>query len=1122
MAREVRTKVGKHKQVGKTRVRPNKESSKYFGLSLPRAILVGFSLLTVCGCLVVTIQLGALQRADERRDGIDEYPVPSFQARAALDPAFQAKEKEEAKAKAEAKAKEEAKAKVDGCCQISENDDTCAQYEYENGCVQHPSRQIGCSRGFWSSNKYYDPASGRCLPIATGLPHDSAAIPPAPTARKMEDKMETSSSRSPPPENVRPAQSDHVANRPAEQPAPLVQKVAQADDTKCTLNHGYANNKIDGGDESGIGSAKECQALCSAAPTCTCWSWKEDGFCRTGKPRLDSCSYTGSADDDSWLWGECSGKSRSPVKATRPPGAGVKPLLSKGSNRPKLPSGIPFNLPHQTQDIVSPGFAAAAAAAAAGFAGAAAVAKPDPAGCARDVHVFYYMWYGSVDVDGSWVHWNHQYLENWQKGGPDNYPKGRHDPDDDDIGSTFWPQLGPYSSRDSSVIRTHMKQMKQASIGVAVLSWYPAKLKDDNGKFDHDELLQKLLEEAAQEGIEVAIHVEPYKGRTAETLKQDIEYIHRQYGKHPALHKRVPTGRHLQWLSPQRKEVALPVFYLYDSYNQPAWQWSQVLTPHATYSIRDTDFDAIVLCLWTERNHATYLSEGGFDGAYSYFASNGFTYGSTAANWQEMKRQAESFGTFFSPSVGPGYNDEQVRPWNSRNSKGRDNGKYYETMFKRATNIDPAIISITSWNEWHEGTNIEPAEAHKRQGDLPEYDDYGDLGPEYYLQSTHRYVVDWATEHKPSVGKGGSSTAQAAMSSTKEDEFSQSAQTESDYRPNIDPQEIPVLIITSKRPQYLRRALDSVIESRGDRTENFPITCSQDSNNAEVSKIIDDAVEKGDVANHLIMTHKPEVASKSGYYKLCQHYRWALGQMFDENTYERLIILEEDLEVSSDFFDYFAATLPLLEADKDLFCVSAWNDNGKPELAADEKALFRTDFFPGLGWMLLKGFWEEVKDRWPPAYWDDFVRRPDVRKDRHCIRPEVSRSHTFGEVGVSKGQFYKNHLFVNKLNEGFVDWTTMDLRYLSSAAVFDKKFEQEVRAAKLVTLEDINTQIRGPEKSFAIIYADSDRSWKRYAKEFGLMEDEKAGIRRGAYRGVLPFTWKGKRVFLVKRWPLRP
>lgn len=72
--------------------------------------------------------------------------------------------------------------------------------------------------------------------------------------------------------------------------------------------------------------------------------------------------------------------------------------------------------------------------------------------------------------------------------------------------------------------------------------------------------------------------------------------------------------------------------------------------------------------------------------------------------------------------------------------------------------------------------------------------------------------------------------------------------------------------------------------------------------------------------------------------------------------------------------------------------------------------------------MLLRSFWEEVKGKWPPQYWDDFLRRPDVRQGRHCLRPEVSRTrlaavflkslsrHTFGEKGVSKGQYYKKRL----------------------------------------------------------------------------------------------------------------
>jgi hypothetical protein len=73
--------------------------------------------------------------------------------------------------------------------------------------------------------------------------------------------------------------------------------------------------------------------------------------------------------------------------------------------------------------------------------------------------------------------------------------------------------------------------------------------------------------------------------------------------------------------------------------------------------------------------------------------------------------------------------------------------------------------------------------------------------------------------------------------------------------------------------------------------------------------------------------------------------------------YKQVIIVEDDLEVSPDFYQYFSATLPILREDKSLWCVSAWNDNGKAGLI-DEKSpelLYRTDFFPGLGWMITKG-----------------------------------------------------------------------------------------------------------------------------------------------------------------------
>ena len=39
----------------------------------------------------------------------------------------------------------------------------------------------------------------------------------------------------------------------------------------------------------------------------------------------------------------------------------------------------------------------------------------------------------------------------------------------------------------------------------------------------------------------------------------------------------------------------------------------------------------------------------------------------------------------------------------------------------------------------------------------------------------------------------------------------------------------------------------------------------------------------------------------------------------------------DDLEVAPDFFSYFSALQSLLDEDDNLWCVSAWNDNGKPD-----------------------------------------------------------------------------------------------------------------------------------------------------------------------------------------------
>lgn len=81
-----------------------------------------------------------------------------------------------------------------------------------------------------------------------------------------------------------------------------------------------------------------------------------------------------------------------------------------------------------------------------------------------DVHIFYYVWYGNPQIDGKYIHWDHVLVPHWDPKIAASYPKGRHTPPED-IGSSFYPELGPYSSRDPAVLESHMKQLEAAAAG---------------------------------------------------------------------------------------------------------------------------------------------------------------------------------------------------------------------------------------------------------------------------------------------------------------------------------------------------------------------------------------------------------------------------------------------------------------------------------------------------------------------------------------------------------------------------------------------------------------------------------------------------------------------------------
>jgi glycoprotein endo-alpha-1,2-mannosidase len=337
------------------------------------------------------------------------------------------------------------------------------------------------------------------------------------------------------------------------------------------------------------------------------------------------------------------------------------------------------------------------------------VGSPNDVVCDR-VHAFYYPWYSNPETDGAYAHWSMgQFVK---QGRAKQYPGG------EDIAANFYPALGCYSSHSEGDVAAHMKMLRRAGVGVLCTSWW--------GIGDYtDRVVAKLLDGAAAHGIKVCFHIEPFRGRNAATTREAIVYIIDQYGSHPAFHRHGPgRGR--------------PVFYLYDSYLTPAKEWATVLSPAGQNSIRRTRYDAIVIGLWVKQHEEAFMLAGGFDGFYTYFATEGFTYGSTPANWPRLAQWAKRHGKSFIPCVGPGYDDTRIRPWNGENRRSRENGAYYDREFKAALAVGPDIVGVTSFNEWHEGTQIEPAVPKQISG--YRYEDYLPRPPEYYLDRTRFWV----------------------------------------------------------------------------------------------------------------------------------------------------------------------------------------------------------------------------------------------------------------------------------------------------------------------------------------------------------------------------------------------
>ena len=199
------------------------------------------------------------------------------------------------------------------------------------------------------------------------------------------------------------------------------------------------------------------------------------------------------------------------------------------------------------------------------------------------------------------------------------------------------------------------------------------------------------------------------------TIVSDFQYFATHYFTHPSYLK---TGQ------------GRPVVFFYAAVNLTPVSAIQPMVAALRQAISNAGFnvyligdeyyalnppDATRIVNWDAIfGYGVYVGTGGYSDNNGFLALH-------ASMFQKYQAVARQLGVDFVPSVTPGYNDRAVRrtcannpPLARRTSANAAEGSMFNTFLQQlalpyASNAQLKMVHITSFNEWHEDTEIEPS-----------------------------------------------------------------------------------------------------------------------------------------------------------------------------------------------------------------------------------------------------------------------------------------------------------------------------------------------------------------------------------------------------------------------------